>query len=221
MVMVVMPMVAVIMFCVIMARMAVACMIMGVTVMRMIVMIVRGMGHRFGFGIGAAFRVKGRFDWQQPSTEAHQHFINHPIRTDAQSPRHDLHGQMAIANVPGEAGQRQRRLRPNLRQGFGAGDHFHSAAILQYQGIAMAKRHHLRPVEQKVGSSAGRHANTAAVAAFKIEQNAVVGGPGPGTGGFDPQGARHICLVGGLVHFYPISAGRAWPECVAGCGDAC
>ena len=76
--------------------------VMRMIMMCMIVMTMR-MRMRFGRGIGAAFRIERRLDLDDAGAETLHHLLDDVIAADAQRLRHDLHRQMAIAEMPGDA----------------------------------------------------------------------------------------------------------------------
>ena len=86
-----------------------------------------------GLHIGAAFGIERRLERDHAGAKTRDHRLDHGIAADPQRLRHDFGRQMAVAEVPGDAGQGQRVGGPDLRQRFGLGDHFHQAPVLEPQ----------------------------------------------------------------------------------------
>src|SRR4029077_4753455 len=98
-----------------------------VMVMVMIVAVLVGgvPGGAFGLHIGAAFGIERRFERDHARAETLRHRLDDGIAPDAQRLWRYFGRQMPVAEMPGDAGQRQGIGGPDLRQRFGFGDHFH------------------------------------------------------------------------------------------------
>lgn len=109
---------------------------------------------------------------------------------------------MAVAEVPGEAGQMMRVVRVNLGDRLLRSDHSNGAAIVQREAVAILQAGRLLEVEQEHHVALAAHGDTAAVAAV-MRQHHAVGGAGdvPGAGGKKRAGVDHDRLLeaqGGL-----------------------
>src|ERR1700722_7397763 len=94
--------------------------VMVVVVMRVIMPVARRAA--LGLGIGAAFGIEWRLKRDHAGAQALDHCLDHRIAADAQRLWHYLGRQMAVAEVPGDAGQGQRVGGSDFRQRFGLGD---------------------------------------------------------------------------------------------------
>ena len=102
-----------------------------------------------GLHIGAALGIERRLERDHPRPETLGHRLDDGIAADAQRLRHDFGRQMAVAEVPGDADQRQRVCGPDLGERFGLGDHFDDASVLEVQPVAAAQHRRFREVEQE------------------------------------------------------------------------
>src|ERR1700733_15156836 len=106
---------------------------MVVVVMRVIMAVARRAA--LGLGIGAAFGIEWRLKRDHAGAQALDHCLDHRIAADAQRLWHYLGRQMAVAEVPGDAGQGQRVGGSDFRQRFGLGDPLNHAPVLEPQPI--------------------------------------------------------------------------------------
>src|SRR5690606_37484163 len=74
--------------------------------------------------VGAAFRLECRSDTRELRPLAHEHLLDHVIGPDSQAPVPDLGGQMSIAQMPGDASERERRGAADLDHRLGSGSPF-------------------------------------------------------------------------------------------------
>src|SRR6185312_8808079 len=144
------------------------CMVMA-SMMRMIIM---RMAMR-GAGIGAAFGIKRRLDLDDARAQSLHHRLDHMIAADAQSLRHELRRQMAIAEMPGDPDQVMRIGPFDLEQRLGRGDHLDQPAVIEHQRVTTAKRDGTLEVEQKLQSTRARHRHAAAMPVIEIEHDSV------------------------------------------------
>jgi len=140
----------------------------------MFAMAVRGSG-----GIGAAFGIERRLDFDDARAEALDHLLDDMVAADAQALRHDLGRQMAVTEMPGDPHQMERIGAAYLNQRLGRGDHFDQAAILQHQRIAAAQRDGVFEVEQEFQPARARHRHPPPVPVVEIEHDGVGGGVRP------------------------------------------
>ncbi len=106
-------------------------------------------------GIGTILRIERCDDMRHMSAELLHHIRDDVICTNADMPIEQLHGQMAIAEMPGDAHQLVAVMRMNIEQFLAARRHPHPASILKVQAITIAKAHGLRHIEQDFGASFG------------------------------------------------------------------
>jgi len=99
--------------------------------------------------VGAALGVEGCLDRADLAAEARYHLLDHVVAADAQARTHDLHRQVAVAEVPGELKQVIRTLGADLAERFGRADHLDEAPIFQLHRVAGAQGHGLLEVEQE------------------------------------------------------------------------
>ena len=163
---------------------------------RVIMTMMRVYGAALGFCIGAAFGVERRLERNHSRAKAHDHRLDHGIAADAQSLRHDFGRQMAVAEVPGDAGHRQRVCGPYFRQRFGLGDHFHHAPVLEPQTVSAAKHRCLLEVEQEFEPADPVHDDAPAITCVEVEHDRVRWSARPMSGRNDFVSAQHHCLPG-------------------------
>ena len=82
------------------------------------------------------------------TAQALNHFLNHVICSYANAILQQLHRQVAIAEMPGDANHLAFVMRVDLQQLFGPGADLHDAAIVQCQSIAVAQPDGLRQIKQ-------------------------------------------------------------------------
>ena len=145
-VMVVITMLVVMMLVVVVMVMAVIAAIMimfGMIVTRMVMCFVAVAG------IGAAFRIKRRFDLDHPRTQPLHHAFDDMIAPDPQSFARDLRRQMAVAEVPGNANQMLRIVTADFQQRLRCGHDLDQPAVLQHQRVAAAQRDCIFEIQQE------------------------------------------------------------------------
>ena len=124
-------------------------------------------------GIGAPFGIERRLNLDDACAQSLDHRLDHMIAADAQALGHQLGGQMAVAEMPGDPDQMMRIGPLDLDQRLGRGDHLDQPAVLEHQRITAAKRDGILEVEQKLQSTRARHRHTAAVPVVEIEHDGV------------------------------------------------
>src|ERR1700678_729123 len=112
-------------------------MIMVVMVIMTVVVGVRG--AVLGLRIGAAFRIERRLERDHAGAKTLGHRLDHGIAADAQRLWCYFSRQMAVAEVPGDAGQGQRVGGPDFGQRFGLSDHLDHAPVIEPQPVAAAQ----------------------------------------------------------------------------------
>jgi hypothetical protein len=142
--------------------------------------------------VGAALRIKWRFDGRQPCAEPAEHIFDDVIAPDAQPLADNLHVDVTITNVPGQprqivavgSGDFNKRLRPS--------DDADDRAVLEHQAVAVAQRGGLWEIEQEFCAALAAQHDAAAMAVMRIECDRVdrrrlI----PMSGGFDVVCAFH------------------------------
>jgi hypothetical protein len=185
-------MIVVAMFVVVMVLTMVVIVTTVVVVMTMIV-IMRGMGMGFGMGmrgmcmcmrvgfrrmgvtarVRPPFGIERRFDLDDARAQPLHHRLDDVIPADAQTLRHDLRRQMAIAEMPGYANQMQGVGAPDLKQRLCGRDHFDQPSVFQHQRIAAAQRHGVLQIEQKFQPARPRHRHPPPVPVVEIEHDGI------------------------------------------------
>ena len=142
-------------------------------------------------GVGAAFRIEGRFDMGDFRAEAARHVLDHRVAANPDAVGQNLHGQMAVAKVPGEAREIARFADADFGQRLGRGDDLDETTVFQHQGVPAAQHHSFGKIEQKLEAVGALHGRAPAMALVKIHHNGV-GGPGlPGALRADEIGCDH------------------------------
>src|SRR5215469_11819202 len=79
--------------------------------------------------IGPRLGIEWRFDNGERCAKTAQHILQHMIAADAKLFAHDLHVHMAVADMPGEPGERVRIRGRNLDQRLWFAANAHDTAI--------------------------------------------------------------------------------------------
>lgn len=145
-------------------------MIVAMIMMMMIVVIVMMV---LCLEIGAALGVEGRLDRADLAAEARYHLLDHVVAADAQARTHDLHRQVAVAEVPGELKQVIRTLGADLAERFGRADHLDEAPVLQLHRVAGAQGYGLFEVEQEFKATHGAKRDPPPVTIVEFQHDAV------------------------------------------------
>lgn len=121
--------------------------------------------------IGAAFRLERRFQRRHPGAERLEQFLGRRLAQRADAIRQQLHGDMAVAEMPGDTRQRGDVGGPRLEQRFRFGDDLDMAAVVERDDVVMTQ-----PALEREGERLPLHggdAERAAGALAVIEQHAV------------------------------------------------
>ena len=143
--------------------------------------------------IGSAFGIERRLYRADLAAEALDHRVDDMIAANAEATVRDLHWQMAIAKVPGEAQQVLRVFGADLAQRFGSADDFDKPPVFKLHRIARAQSDRLRQIEQEGQAADGFHRNAAAMPVVEIEHDGIGGLALPVASGDDIGGAQHGC----------------------------
>ena len=177
-------MVVVVMMVVVMPVIMVVIVIMSVVVRRRVAL---------GLHIGAAFGIERRLERDHAGAKTFGHRLDHRIAADAERLWHYFGRQMAVAEVPGDAGQRQRVGGPDFRERFGLGDHFHDAPVLEPQTVAAAQHCRFLEVEQEFEPADAGHGDAPAIARVEVEHDRIRRSARPMAGRNDFVSPQHHC----------------------------
>ena len=100
---------------------------------------------------------------------------------------------MAIAKVPGDAGQRQWVGDPDLRQRLRFGEHLDQASVLEPQPVAAAQHCRFGEVEQEFEPADAGHGDAPAMALVEVEHHRVGRSARPMACGYDFVSALDHC----------------------------
>ena len=166
-------------------------------VMRVIMAVVVSVGRAaLGFHIGAAFGIERRLERDHAGAKPRDHRLDHGIAADTERLWQYFGWQMAVAEVPGDAGHRQWVCRSDLRQRFGLGHHFHQASVLEPQTVAAAQHCRLREVEQEFEPADAGHDDAPAITGIEVEHDRIRRSARPLAGRYDFVSPQHHCLSG-------------------------
>jgi hypothetical protein len=155
-----------------------------------------GLRAALGLHIGAAFGIERRLERDHAGAKTFDHRLDDGIAADAQRLWRYFSRQVAIAEVPGDAGQGQRVGGPDFRQRFGLGDHFNHAPVLEPQPVAAAQHCRFGEVEQEFEPADAGHGDAPAIACIEVEHDRIRRSARPIAGRNDCFSAQHHCLSG-------------------------
>jgi hypothetical protein len=123
--------------------------------------------------IGATFRIKRRFDFDDPRSQPLRHFLDHVVAPDAQRFGRNLCRQVTVAEMPGDADQMLRIGATDLQERLGRRNHLDQTAILEHQRIAAAQGRRTLEIEQEFESTRARHRHSSAMAVVEVEHDGI------------------------------------------------
>jgi hypothetical protein len=141
-----------------------------------VIVVVTGAG-----GIGSGFGIEWRVDRFDMTAEAFDHVPNDVVGTDPNSIAKQLHRQMTIAEMPGDADKFPVVMIVNLQQRLGPRADLDDPAFLKSESVAIAQPHRLRKVDQQLLTRLRRQNDATAMAAIEIDQHLIYR-VRPGTG---------------------------------------
>ena len=97
------------------------------------------------------------------------------IAADAQPEACDLHVGVAIAEVPGEPHEFERRARRDLEERLRLPRHQHDPAVVEHDPVAVAQRHRLVEIEQEFQAAFAGELDPPAMPVAGIEDHDVGG----------------------------------------------
>ena len=143
-----------------------------------------------------ARRIEWRFDHRDRGAEPRSHLLQHVVSPDANPVADDLHVGVAVAEMPCQLHQRERRPHGDLGQRFGLPRHQHDAAVVQHNAIAIAERDGLVEVQQEVGAPGALEHDAAAMPVACVEHDEIDGDHRvPEARTANRPAALHACLV--------------------------
>jgi hypothetical protein len=153
-------------------------------------------------GIGAAFRVERRFDFDQPRAEPLHHRFDHVVAADTQAASGDLRRQVTISEMPGDANQMLRIAAADFHQRLRRRDNFHQPAVLEHQCVAAAQGHRIFQIQQELEPARARHRHSPPVTIVEIEHDGVGRRIIPAMLAANLRGADHrlMTMDGVLIH---------------------
>src|SRR6185437_10971000 len=146
--------------------MMIAMIVMMVMAMRMIVAGVTMPFMRMTMrrsGIGATLGIERRLDLDDACAEPLHHRLDDVIPADAQSLRHELRRQMAVAEMPGDPDQVMRIAALDLEQRLGRRHHLDQPAVLEHQRVAAAQGDGVLEIKQELQPARARHCHPPAM----------------------------------------------------------
>ncbi len=121
--------------------------------------------------IGAAFRVKRRFDVNDPAAQRSRHALQLFVLTHANAVRKNLQGYMQISQAPRQTRQIARLADAYLRQGFRRRDHLDQTAIFEHKRIAAPQHDVERQVHGERQTVGRLEIRPSPVPTVRIQQN--------------------------------------------------
>jgi len=107
-------------------------------------------GYVAGLRVGAAFRGEGCQASLAAGAQTLHHGFDHVIGPDAQTHiAQDFHGQVSVAQVPGDAQQATRRIAVHVYHFLGCCVHLHPGAVITAQTVALAECFGLGEIEEQ------------------------------------------------------------------------
>ncbi len=120
-------------------------------------------------GIGAGLGVERRLEGFNAGAETLGHGGQHVVRLDAQAVVEEGGGGVAVAEVPGEAGQRKAVGGVDVHHRLRLGLDHQDAAVVHGDPVAAPEAGRLRKVEQDLLAAFGREGQPAAMAQVEVE----------------------------------------------------
>ncbi len=126
------------------------------------------MRRRGAADVGAAFGIERRLDRDDLSAEAFDHLLDDDVAPYSQALAHQFGRQMAIAEMPCDAGQGGGVGRADFRKRLGRRDDLDDAPVLKFQSIARAKQDRLLEFEQEGEAAHARHGDAPTMSLIEI-----------------------------------------------------
>lgn len=123
--------------------------------------------------VGAALGAERPHHRLDGAAEAAHHVGENVVVLDEDRALGDLGRGVAVADVPGDAGERERIGRLDREQPLGRRLHLDEAAVLQHQRVAVVEHDRLAEIEQEREAAFGAEHHAAPVPAGMVEGDAV------------------------------------------------
>ena len=137
---------------------------------------------RFALAVGAGLRIERRFFRGDVRAEPGEHLRENAIGPDEDAVRLDRRRHVAVAEMPGEAGEVMRVRSAHDEERLQLGVHLHHATIFQHETVAVTQHSRLGKVEQERETAVGLHGQAPAVAIVISEDDVIPGGAAPAAG---------------------------------------
>jgi hypothetical protein len=124
-------------------------------------------------GIGAAFRIERRFDFDDARAQPCHHRLDDVIAPDAQSFPRYLGRQMPITEVPGDSHQMLRIVAADFHERFRCRHDLDQPAVLEYQGVAIPQCDGALQIKQKLEPACAGHRHPPAVTIVEIQHDRI------------------------------------------------
>ncbi len=153
--------------------------------------------------VRTGLRIEWGMDRIDMAAETFDHLCDNVIGSNADAIAQQLHRQMAIAEMPGDANEFAGPMGVDFQQLLGLGTNPDDAG-LHHQSIAVAKPYCLRQVDQYFGSGQRGENDTAPKAMIVVDQHEIDLLAGiPASGGQDLRGVhqnrKYRCAIGRMV----------------------
>jgi hypothetical protein len=165
-------------------------------VMMAMIVAVRIPGAVLGLRVGAAFGIERRFERDHAGAETLGHRLDDGIAANAQRFPRYFGREVTVAEMPGDASERERVSGPDLRQRFGRGDHLDHTSVLEPQPVAAAQHRRLDKIEQEFEPADGGHGDASAIALVEVEHHTIRRSARPMAGRDDFVSAQHRYTFG-------------------------
>jgi hypothetical protein len=132
---------------------------------------------RVAMGVGAAFRLERLLDVAHGRAETADHLLDDVIAANEQAVGRDCRRQVAVADMPGDARQRDRVGGNDLGERLGRGPYRHNATVLEKECVAVVQDGRLLQVEEELGAVFAAQRDTPAMAEIMVEENGIIRRP--------------------------------------------
>jgi len=123
--------------------------------------------------VSAGLRIERRLDRFDVTAEAFDHVPDDVIGANANAVAKQLHRQMAIAEMPGDADQFTLVMGVDFQQWLRPGADMNDAAAIQREPVAVAETYGLREVDQQFVALLRDQNDPAAMAAVEVDQDLI------------------------------------------------
>ena len=123
--------------------------------------------------VSSGLGIERRIDRFDVTAESFDHFFYDMIGADTDAVAKQLHRQMAIAQVPGDADEFGVVVGVDFEKGFGAGTNADDAAAVQRQAVAVAQPNGLGEIDEQFIAFFRDQNDTAPMAAVEVDQDLI------------------------------------------------